>query len=265
MRMKFIHLSDTHLLSKPQTIHGVDPRQRLNAAVDCICSQFSDAAFCMVTGDLTDTGNAEDYAEVRRILDRLPFPWHPLLGNHDNRSVAKSVLDFLPWNADGFLQYELETDAGMFIILDSLVNMRTSHLCRKRLDWLQARLDAARSAGKDVYIFMHHVPFDIGIQWLDRIQMQNGDDLWAVLKGFGNIRHMFFGHVHRPVHGSWHGIPFSTVRATAHQVALQLGDGERAFIDEEPSFAVVLLTDDQVVIHDHDFLRTANSKTDRTD
>lgn len=260
--MKFIHLSDTHLLPRSQTIHGVEPHGRLNAAVDCICAEFADAAFCMVTGDLTDTGRAEDYAEVRRILDRLPFAWHPLLGNHDIRSVAKSVLDFLPWNANGFLQYELETDAGVFVILDSLVSLRNSHLCEKRIGWLHVRLLAAQAAGKDVYLFMHHVPFDIGIPWLDRIQMENSDELWAVLKDFSNIRHIFFGHVHRPIHGSWHGIPFSSVRATAHQVALQFGDYEQKFIDEEPSFAVVLLAADQVVIHDHNFLRDLTSKTE---
>ena len=251
--MKFIHLSDLHLLPHPQTIRGIDVIARLEAAVDSIGKNFSDAELCMVTGDLTDMGDAESYGDVRRILDRLPMPWHALMGNHDIRSVAQAELPDLPWHADGSLQYELTTDAGEFLILDSLVTREIGRLCETRLAWLKERLTAAEQAGRDVYLFLHHVPFDIGMRWLDGIKLENGDQFQDVLKGFSNIRHMFFGHVHRPVHGSWHGVPFSTVRATVHQAALQFGD-THLFIEENPSYAVVLIDDTSVLIHDHSYL-----------
>ncbi len=252
--MKFIHLSDIHLLPRPQTIRGLDVCARLDAAVDSICTNFSDAEFCMVTGDLADTGDAVAYGEVRTILGRLPFPWYPLLGNHDDRAVARAVLGDARWNDDGFLQYDLDTAAGQFIALDSLTTGDDGNLCEKRLGWLRTRLEAARNAGRDVFIFMHHVPFDIGLAWLDNIKLENGDDLWSLLKGFSNIRHLFFGHVHRPVHGSWRGIPFSTVRGCVHQAALLLGDYPPGFIAENPAYAVVLVDKDKVVIHDHSFM-----------
>jgi Icc protein len=254
--MKFIHLSDTHLLPGPQLVHGIDPCARLEAAVSSICANFPDAEFCMMTGDIAELGDRESYLDARRILGSLPFPWHGLMGNHDIRSVARDVLVDFPWQPNGFLQYQLDTSAGHFIILDSLhsENVHSGQLCEHRLDWLRNKLELAKEVGKDVFLFMHHVPFDIGIPWLDRIKMENGDELWEILSKYSNIRHMFFGHVHRPIHGSWHGIPFSTVRATAHQVALTFGVPKRRFIGENPSYAVVLIDDNQVVIHDHSFM-----------
>ncbi len=253
--MKFIHLSDFHFLTDAQTVHGIDTRARLETAVSSITANFADAAFCMVTGDLTERAELDAYRDVKDILDRLPIPWHPLMGNHDVRAQARTVMGDLPWHADGFLQYELQTDAGRFIVLDSVhEGHHEGHLCDTRLGWLTARLDAARDAGQDVYLFMHHPPFDIGLGWLDAMKMQDGDDLAAVLGDYSNIRHMFMGHVHRPCHGSWNGIPFSIVRAVAHQAALYSDGTGTRFIEENPAYSVVSISGDGVVINDHSFL-----------
>ncbi len=253
-KVKFIHLSDIHILPRPQTIRDIDVCARLDAAVNSICTNFSDAAFCMVTGDLSDRGESAAYFEGRAILDRLPMPWYPLLGNHDDRAIAQASLGEAPWHADGFLQYDFQTEAGQFIVLDSLTAGDGGHLCEKRLGWLRDRLEAAKSQGRKVFIFMHHVPFDIGIPWLDGMKMENGEQMFAILQEFSHIRHMFFGHVHRPVHGSWQGIPFSTVRGCVHQAALRFGRSTPEFIAENPAYGVVLIDENQVIIHDHSFL-----------
>jgi 3',5'-cyclic AMP phosphodiesterase CpdA len=252
--MKFIHLSDLHILPRPQKIRGIDGCARLESAVDSINKSFADAELCMVTGDLVDKGDAESYKLVRDILDHLKMPWHGLMGNHDKGGVAQISLDHLPWQSDGSLQYELSMYVGQFIVLDSSIDSDSGRLSGRRLNWLRERLEAAKAANKDVFIFMHHVPFDIKIPWLDRIKMENGEEMWEVVKNFNNVRHMFFGHVHRPIHGSWHGIPFSTVRTTAHQVALQFEDLPAAWVEETPSYAIVIINDEQVLIHDHNFM-----------
>ena len=258
-QLKFIQISDLHVLQAPQKIRGIDPRARLEVAVDCIRNDFADVEFCMVTGDLSDDGEVASYQEARRILDGLPCPWHALMGNHDGRhSHAQAVLPDLPWRADGSLQYGMDTSVGRFVVLDSSVggDVDSGRLSASRLAFLHAELQAAQDVGSNVFLFMHHPPFNIGIDWLDKMKLENSDEFWGVLKDFPNILHMFFGHIHRPTNGSWHGIPFSTVRATAHQVRLRLDNAAPEFTNEQPSFAVVLADDQQVVIHHHDFLKT---------
>lgn len=259
--MKFIHLTDPHLVARPQKLFDLDLHERLDAAVASINAAHADAAFCMVTGDLTHWGEPAAYAEVVESLNRLAMPWHPLLGNHDARDVARRAMAEAPWRDDGFLQYVVETPMGPFIVLDTLRDGRPSGwLCEARLGWLRTQLEAARDAGRQAFLFMHHAPMAVGINGLDRIRLRNSDDFAAAIGGFDNIRHLFFGHLHRACHGSWNGIPFSTVRAIAHQIALILDpDAPLVGSAENPAYAVVLISDDAVVIHDHSYLEEANT------
>ena len=90
---------------------------------------------------------------------------------------------------------------------------------------------------------MHHPPFNIGIPTLDRINLQEDKlRIRQIVNDFPNIKHLFFGHVHRPVSGSWHGIPFSTLRGTNHQVQLDLKTEDYLSISHEPpAYCVILL------------------------
>ena len=95
-----------------------------------------------------------------------------------------------------------------------------------------------------------------GIQALDNIRLQNSDELWALLsRHSGKVRHLFFGHMHRSFHGSWNGIPFSTVKSTAHQVVADINQDKPLVSSREmPAYAVVLISSDTVAIHDISYL-----------
>ncbi|MDD9877937.1 MAG: phosphodiesterase [Magnetovibrio sp.] len=254
--MKFIHLTDPHIVARPQKIFDLDVHARLEAAIASINANFADAELCMVTGDISHWGEPDSYGEFVEILNGLTIPWHPLIGNHDARATMRAALPDAPWTDEGFLQYALETSAGEFLVLDTLDDGRnTGYLCEKRLRWLRERLLETQDQGRDVFLFMHHPPFDSGIHAMDMIGMRNKPDLAAVVQGFAHIRHLFFGHLHRTCHGSWNGLPFSTVKATSHQVATVLGDASPLVCStENPAYAVALIDRDTVVIHDHSYM-----------
>lgn len=66
--------------------------------------------------------------------------------------------------------------------------------------------------------------------------------------------HLYIHHLHRPIASSWWGIPLSSVRATKHQVALQLGHADRVPGSFEPPQDAVVLADAwQTIVHLHDF------------
>ena len=50
---KFIHLTDTHIIGGKDLLFGVNPRQRLELAIEDISKNHADAEFVVVTGDLT--------------------------------------------------------------------------------------------------------------------------------------------------------------------------------------------------------------------
>lgn len=252
--MKIIHISDTHLVGAGQRIYGLDPRARLEACIADINARQSDAAFCILSGDLTDRGDRGAYRELREVLQDLRIPWHLMMGNHDSRAELLEVFPETPTDPHGFVQRVLDTPRGRVLLLDSVeTGSHAGVFCEARAGWLAARLDEA--GDRPAYLFLHHPPFDIGIPSLDRIRLREPGPLIRALEGRRNLRHLFLGHVHRPVSGAWRGIPFSAVKSTAHQVAFDLQtEGPIPKSHEPPAYAVILLAADQTVVHLHDYL-----------
>lgn len=253
--MKIIHLSDLHLGPAGATIFGSRPDERLDAAVDSILRDHADAAFCLLTGDLADSGSPAAYALLARILRRLPMPCYLLPGNHDDRAELCRQFTNLGRDAAGFVQTAIETPVGRFLLLDTLESGRPGgEYCPARRAWLAGQL--AASGSQPIWLAMHHPPLAVGIPSMDQYALRDPAAFWSILEPYRQrIRHLFIGHLHRPLGGSWHGIPFSGVRSPNHQVAFDmLTTNEVPGNQEAPGYAVVLIGPDSVVVHQHEFL-----------
>lgn len=256
--MKILQITDTHFVPKGTLLHGLDPRARLDACIDDINAHHADATHCFITGDLAHAGHVDAYENLRESLSRLVVPYHLLVGNHDIRPNMLSVFPDTPVDGDGFMQSVLDTAAGRCILLDTVLTSagkgeHWGEFCERRAAWLTARL--AEAGDGPVYLFLHHPPFDISLPSLDNIRLRDADPLTQAVAGATNIRHLFFGHVHRPVFGSWLGIPFSILRGTNHQVAFDFATVTPVPKSHEPpAYGVIFLGPDSVVVHSHDYL-----------
>lgn len=259
--MKFIQITDTHLVPPGKKLHGLDPRARLDACIADVNANHGDAEFCVITGDLVHAGQIEAYKDLKECLSKLCISYHFLIGNHDNRQNFRQIFPETLCDDNGFVQSVLDTPAGPFIFLDTVIEIpeKGSHwgeFCDRRAGWLKARLE--ESGGRPVYVFVHHPPFDIALPSVDNIKLRESGAFTNVVGEFNSIRHLFFGHVHRPVSGSWRGIPFSTLRGTNHQVAFNFDTVSPVpKSHESPAYGVVFVTQETVVVHTHDFLDTS--------
>lgn len=258
--MKLLHVTDPHLVTPGQPLHGLDPYARLTACIDDIVEHHSDAAACVFTGDLAHVGEAAAYAGLRVQLDRLPMPWFALMGNHDKRAPFRASFPDALRDEAGFVQGTFDTPAGRLLMLDTLDEGQAGGVfCETRRAWLAAEL--ARAGDQPLFLFMHHPPFDIGIPCLDAIGLADPEAFHGVVRGHANIRHLFFGHVHRPVCGSWRGLPYSTMRGLNHQVPFDLHTVRPVPKSHEPpAYAVAFIEADQVVVHFHDYLDKSRLK-----
>lgn len=256
--MKFLHLTDPHIIARGP-LYGTDPAERLRICIADINARHPDAAAVMVTGDLTDTGDAPSYARLRKILADLVPPTHLLIGNHDRRTAFRTAFPETPADPAGFVQYALDTPAGRFLCLDTLEEgHHHGRLCPARLAWLAAELD--RAADTPVWLFLHHAPLDVGHALLDGIGLRDAAALGEIVAGRPNIRHIFFGHLHRPVSGAWRGIPFAGLPGLNHQTALDLtGSDTWTGSFEPPAYAVVLARAEATVVHLHNFIDGAKT------
>jgi len=256
----FLHLTDLHVTPEgaPQ-LYGLDPGARLALAVADIArrhgpSGAAPAAFAVITGDLTHHGEPAAYARLRAILAGMPCPVHLMLGNHDDRDAFRAAFPEAPADADGFVQQAVATPVGRCLMLDTkMPGTHAGRLCAQRLDWLAARL---AEADGPVLLFLHHPPYRVGIAEMDRIPLLDAEALWEVLAPHrARIRHLFHGHLHRPLSGSWRGIPTSSLRGTAHQVALDFDELPTVpGSHEPPAYALVRATAADIVVHTHDYL-----------
>ncbi|MBZ9873568.1 phosphodiesterase [Mesorhizobium sp. BR1-1-9] len=253
--MKIIQVTDVHLGRQGERRYGADLHQRLASCIAHINVHHADAALCVFTGDLTETGAPESYAALRAALGALAVPYRLLPGNHDRRSNLIAAFPDNPVDDNGFVQSAHETDDEVLLFLDCLTEGRIEgELCEGRLAWLDARL--AEAAGKPAYVFMHHPPVELGLPQLDPLALEQPRRLLDPLKRHGNVRHIFFGHVHRDIAGTVAGIPFSAQRGLHGRFELALDRPSEIVEQAPPSYAIILIdsANERVVVHGCDFL-----------
>ena len=254
--MKLIHITDTHFVQPGRKLYGLDPCARLEAAISDINAHHGDAALAVITGDLTHWGEADAYQLFEKTLSQLKIPHIVLVGNHDKRATCLAHLKTAPHDPNGFVQGVRDLPVGRFVFLDTLNEAsHAGQMCEKRLAWFEAALTATPH-DQLLYLFMHHPPFKVGINDMDKISLVDSEAFFEVVKPYlPRVRHLFFGHVHRPICGNWHGISFSTLRGTNHQVWFDMREDCKHLASyEPPAYAVVLIEPEQIIVHTHDFL-----------
>jgi 3',5'-cyclic AMP phosphodiesterase CpdA len=234
--MLIAQLSDPHIKSPGQLLYDrIDTATYLEQAVAHVLKLDPLPDVVIMTGDLVDGGKPEEYALLRRLIAPLPMPVYVIPGNHDARDPLRAAFaDTGYFAASGFLQYTVEDLPVRLIALDTLVEGKGhGALCEERLAWLEARL--GEQAGKPTMLFMHHPPFECGIDAFDHARLQEGDDRLAELvRRHGNVERAVCGHVHRPIQVRWAGTMASIAPSTAHQATLDLHDGAPLSMMMEP-------------------------------
>lgn len=255
---KLIHMTDPHVVCAGGRVLGLNPATRFRAALESVLSDYADAEGCVITGDLTDTGDAEEYFHLKALLAGLKMPIHMTLGNHDKRSSFFASFPQANRDSNGFAQDVFSVGDAVCILLDTLDEWHPAAgaLCEKRLAWFAQRLEENRD--RRAIVFMHHPPFSVGLAWFDSMLVcqPDADRFWKIVEHVGNVRHIVFGHVHASVSGSIRGVSFSGSRGTCHKT---LGGGDASmvsFVEAPPAFNVLTIDDHAIHVHGVDHVGT---------
>ena len=221
--MLIAQLSDVHVRPTGQLYKGVaDSNRMLGDAIEHLHGLDRRPDLVLLTGDLVDEGDPEEYASAVELLSALAVPYLVIPGNHDHRDNLRAAFGnhtYLP--AHGPLHYCVDDYPVRIVALDSTVPGRHhGHVDAAGLSWLGSTLEA--NPQKPTVVIMHHPPFVSGITYLDQYRCIGTEPLEAVLRSFSNIEAVLCGHVHRPMTRRWAGTMVCTCPSTTTEIALQL-------------------------------------------
>jgi 3',5'-cyclic AMP phosphodiesterase CpdA len=220
---------------------GIDTNAMLRSACAAIAALDPPPDCVLATGDLADCGLADEYREIDDALSTLPMPAFVIPGNHDRRDVMRASLErrhpYLRQHAD-FLQYVIDDFPVRLVGLDTVIaGEHGGVICPAREAWLAQTL--ADGKAKPTLVFMHHPPFRTGVPAMDPMMCRTTPGFVKLIERHPEIERIVTGHFHRPIVVRWAGTIGFVAPSTAHQVALDLRDGEPTrWILEPPGIAL---------------------------
>ncbi len=213
MKVKFLHLSDLHFLRKypvaetgyPAVLYKMtSPLVQVEECLNQIA--ISELDFVLISGDLTDGGDHEDYRYLRRFMETR-LPGKPLIvtpGNHDNRLAL-----YRGWLGER----ERTTPYNQVVELENLTIVSfdnsapgcpAGQISEEQTDWLEETL--AGIGSRPVILMTHH---HFNSEQSDMAPVSYPDRFERIVAA-STIIGIFGGHTHYHYEGSFAGKPYFT-------------------------------------------------------
>lgn len=217
--MLIAHISDPHVTTGPLAAppasglhHALGRLNGLTRRPDCV----------VITGDLVDRGEPDEYRVLRALLGGTKLPVHLVPGNHDERAALVAAFGEDQFGGrTGRLYHSVDYPAATVVVLDSLIpGSPAGHLDAEQLAWLDGEL--ARRPDVPAFVCLHHPPLPVGLPFMDTIKLDNGAELADVVRRHRNVTRVLAGHLHRTVTASFAGTILTVAPSTYRQVHLGL-------------------------------------------
>ncbi|HXJ80648.1 MAG TPA: phosphodiesterase [Candidatus Methylomirabilis sp.] len=224
--MLIAQITDTHI-STPGSRNDTYFRtaEHLERAVAHLNALAPRPDVVVATGDLVERGHLDEYERLRELLEPLRMPVFLIPGNHDDRQNLPRAFTrhhYLPRDG-GFIQYAVDDWPVRLVALDTLIPGESGgRLCADRLHWLDRQLAAAPD--RVTVVIMHHPPFVTGMRKMDQMGLEGAEPLAEIIRRHPQVERIVCGHLHRPIVRRFAGTVACTGPATAHQIALELGE-----------------------------------------
>lgn len=243
-----VHLSDPHFLAGgARHAGGADTERNFARTLDAVRRVHPSPSAIVLTGDLTDLGEPDAYARLRRAVEPVaaelgcPVVW--VAGNHDERPALRAgLLDDVAgeqpvtgvWDLDGLRLIALDT---------SVPGWHHGDLDDGQLDWLGGLLREPAPHG--TLLAMHHPPLPAHVPLFDILELRHQDELADVIRGT-DVRGILAGHLHYSSSGTFAGIPVSVASSTCYTMNLARPAAEVNGMDAAQSFQLVHVYPDTI-------------------
>lgn len=234
--MLIAHLSDPHVRPDGVLYQGVvDSNAQFAAAIAHVNGLYPRPDLVLMSGDLVDQGQDDEYAMLARMLKALDVPLLAIPGNHDEREAFRRAFAGRPWlPAQGPIDYVVG-DRGAVRIVALDVTLPGAHhgLVREEAAaWLDGVL--AAEPMRPTIVMMHQPPFETGIPYMDPYACRQGQRLASVVARHPQVERILCGHVHRTMQLRFGGTLLCTAPSTTTAIDLRLRPDARPASHVEP-------------------------------
>ncbi|ALX66151.1 metallophosphoesterase [Microbacterium sp. XT11] len=215
----FVHISDTHLPGERSPLYGsgADADSNLSLLLSRLVSSGLRPDALLMTGDLTDRGDASAYRRLRALIEpaaealKCEVVW--VAGNHDSRAAMRTELLDSPSSADPITSVTWFGDLRVIALDSTVPGAHWGELDDAQLSWLAEELATPAPGG--TLLLMHHPPLPTVLDLAVTVELRDQPRLAAVLRG-SDVRAILSGHVHHPSFGTFAGIPVAVASSSAY-------------------------------------------------
>ena len=196
--LRVLQLSDPHLLADPRgRCRGVVALEALEQAWCQAVAQLGQPPdLLLISGDLCQDESLGGYVRLRELLERWAVPTALQSGNHDNPGLLRAALGRRAWIAPAVVPL----GGWQLILMNShRPGSVAGWLEPAQLAWLRHQLQAGQGPA---FVVLHHPPVPIGSAELDRIALQEPEQLLQPLLASPRVAGVVFGHVHQHWYGA---------------------------------------------------------------
>lgn len=249
--MLIAQISDTHIPRKGTKTYEIAPMaENLAQCVDHINQHNPKPDVVLVTGDITHSGQSEEFTHAAELLNPLKMPFYVIPGNHDDRDLLRSIFDKRVCLVESApkIDYVIENEELRLIALDSTrAGNPGGEITLAQAQWLNEKLTEEPS--QPTLVFMHHPPINCGVLETDVDGFIGKELLGDVISSHDHIEKIICGHIHLPINTRWRGTVVSTAPSMGMQLALDLTlERESEFLLEAPAYQLHYWTPDKNLI-----------------
>ena len=249
-----VQISDTHVRMPDRLLkNNFDSNYALTRAIEIINSENYTIDCLLITGDLVEDGLEGEYANLKKILNRLnrKIPVFFCLGNHDDIDAfsrvfhdrflqilnKSSMVEINSLDAEAGMNYCIDFRVSKLIVLNSSVKEEAwGKISSDTLDWLEKLL--SNSVTDTNILALHHPPVRCFSEVMDNIGLKNSDELEEILLFHKNVQLIICGHVHRSILSSFAGSQIAFCPSVVFQYPIFMERGKSVPTGEQPGFHV---------------------------
>ena len=253
--MLVAQLSDPHIFARGKLMEGVvDTAANLSLAVASLENLAPTPDFVVLTGDLVNDGQADQYDHLKEVLGASLDSFIVVAGNHDDRAGLRALFPQLSSVGSGNEPIDYVIDAERdgrslsLIVLDTTVpGEHAGALDATQLEWLDVQL--GERCDREVLIVQHHPQFNSGIGFMDTYGLQGAEAEAAVVEKYSNVAAVISGHLHRPASAAWGGTVAFASPSTAAQVSPSFNGETTSYTGEPGMLSLHWWTQEGVASH----------------